>query len=184
LRRHLHAADRVPLSSFEYNWCFRRHGWGAQVGWLGAGGYVRRRRWMRLMMRPSYARLQAEVALEDSRREDVATSSEQDQTEDTLVWKGDEGDWNRVRRSLKNLTRDGPRLDIWEDWLSDLISERMYTPPHCKDSSQDRSAGSTPNAHPEAIANCNSRSQEHPRREWILSVLREHASLHVLIDIA
>lgn len=146
------------------------------------GGYVRRRRWMRLMMRPSDARLEAEIAIEHSRHEDAAGGSETDQIEDTLVWRGDEGDWNRVRKALKSLTRDGPRLDLWEDWLSDFIGKGTYTPPHHRESSEGRSARSTPDA--DAIADYTSRSQEHPHRQWILTVLREHVSLRVTIVIA
>ena len=43
----------VQHDGFEYNWVFRQRKWRAQVGFLSAGGWVRRRRWVRLMMRPS-----------------------------------------------------------------------------------------------------------------------------------
>ncbi|EEB97714.1 hypothetical protein MPER_02915, partial [Moniliophthora perniciosa FA553] len=45
-------SGEVEHDGFEYNWIFRRHHWRAQVGTLSAGGFVRRRRWVRLMMRP------------------------------------------------------------------------------------------------------------------------------------
>ncbi|KAF8581636.1 hypothetical protein K439DRAFT_1241115, partial [Ramaria rubella] len=54
----------VQHDGFEYNWFFQRCHWRARVGWLSAGGYVRRRRWVRLMIRPSEVRLQAEAAVE------------------------------------------------------------------------------------------------------------------------
>ncbi|PPQ64268.1 hypothetical protein CVT24_008406 [Panaeolus cyanescens] len=41
----------VQYDGFEYNWMFRRHGWRARVGSFNAGGWVRRRRWVRLMVR-------------------------------------------------------------------------------------------------------------------------------------
>ncbi|KAK7058969.1 hypothetical protein VNI00_001593 [Paramarasmius palmivorus] len=45
-------SGEVQHDGFEYNWVFRRHHWRAQIGSLSAGGFVRRRRWVRLMMRP------------------------------------------------------------------------------------------------------------------------------------
>jgi len=33
---------------WEYNYIFRKHGWGATVPWSGWGGWVRRRMWVRL----------------------------------------------------------------------------------------------------------------------------------------
>src|SRR6266511_997646 len=42
---------QVQHDGFEYNWVFRKHNWKAQVGPLNAGGWVRRRRWVRLMVR-------------------------------------------------------------------------------------------------------------------------------------
>ncbi|KAL0581612.1 hypothetical protein V5O48_000428 [Marasmius crinis-equi] len=45
-------SGEVQHDGFEYNWVFRKHQWRAQVGSLSTGGYVRRRRWVRLMMRP------------------------------------------------------------------------------------------------------------------------------------
>src|ERR1700722_4665839 len=46
-----HEGD-VQWDGFEYNWRFRRRGWRAEVGVLGSGGFVRRRMWVRLMMKP------------------------------------------------------------------------------------------------------------------------------------
>lgn len=46
-------SSEVQYDGFEYNWMFRRHKWRAEVGSLNAGGWVRRRRWVRLMMRPA-----------------------------------------------------------------------------------------------------------------------------------
>ncbi|KAJ8083997.1 hypothetical protein PM082_002764 [Marasmius tenuissimus] len=45
-------SGEVQHDGFEYNWVFRKHQWRAQTGTLSSGGYVRRRRWVRLMVRP------------------------------------------------------------------------------------------------------------------------------------
>lgn len=41
----------VQHDGFEYAWSFRSRNWRAEVGFLSAGGFVRRRRWVRLMAR-------------------------------------------------------------------------------------------------------------------------------------
>lgn len=132
------------------------------------------------MMRPSDARLQAESATEDSGCEDAVNGSESsnERPAHTLVWKGDDGDWNRVKNTLKSLARDGPRLDLWAAWLADHTGNGIYTMPRLRESTEDTS---TPNTQPEDISSI---SEEHPRREWILAVLRDHASLYVLIVIS
>ncbi|KAG8916530.1 hypothetical protein FRC00_014722, partial [Tulasnella sp. 408] len=38
---------------WQYNWAFRKKGWRPHPGNLSAGGWVRRRHWLRLMMRPA-----------------------------------------------------------------------------------------------------------------------------------
>ncbi|KAF8509801.1 hypothetical protein JB92DRAFT_2943863 [Gautieria morchelliformis] len=167
----------VQHDGFEYNWFFRRHGWRPQAGWCGCGGYVRRRRWIRLMMRPSDARLQAEAAIEEGSREDEANRSETTREQlagHTHIWKGDENDWNRVRKALMSLTGDGPKLDLWADWLRDLIGENIFSSAHLRETTEDDSTDKTPNTQTEPLADDVSRSQERPRWEWMLAVLREH----------
>lgn len=44
---------QTQYDGFEYNWFFRGKRWRAEVGRLNAGGWVRRRRWVRLMVRPA-----------------------------------------------------------------------------------------------------------------------------------
>ncbi|KAF9456192.1 hypothetical protein BDZ94DRAFT_1178243 [Collybia nuda] len=46
-------SGEVQHDGFEYNWVFRAHKWRSEVGVLSSGGWVRRRRWVRLMMRPA-----------------------------------------------------------------------------------------------------------------------------------
>ena len=45
-------SGEVQHDGFEYNWVFRKHDWRAHTGTLSSGGYVRRRRWVRMMVRP------------------------------------------------------------------------------------------------------------------------------------
>ena len=128
-------------------------------------------------MRPSDARLQAEAAVEDKGDDEAKmTESDNAHTEDTIIWTGDESDWNRVRKALKNLPRDGLKLDLWADWLSDLIGDGMFAPPRLKGDDSAESLG--------VVANSTSRSQEHPRREWILAILREHVNMPAVIFIS
>ena len=49
-------SGEVQHDGFEYNWSFRNGRWRSEVGYLSMGGFVRRRRWVRLMMRPGQAR--------------------------------------------------------------------------------------------------------------------------------
>lgn len=109
----------VCSEGFEYNWAFRpdgaRYGWRASPGkWLGSGGWVRRRRWVRLMTRPADDRPE-----EAGRGKEVIREHEEpDGVEAEQVWKGDlEGDWSRCHLLMRSLNRDGRRLELWRDWL-------------------------------------------------------------------
>ncbi|CAE6470818.1 unnamed protein product [Rhizoctonia solani] len=123
----------VQQDGYEYNWCFRSKGWRASIGSFNAGGWVRRRRWVRLMMRPA----NAGSPLLASTYEDgftttptstipvptplstmTANPSEKNEREDALIWRGDDGDWMRVRDALKEFRSDGRRLEVWERWLA------------------------------------------------------------------
>ncbi|KAJ2927172.1 hypothetical protein H1R20_g9954, partial [Candolleomyces eurysporus] len=68
----------VQHDGFEYNWMFRKHNWRADVGPLSAGGWVRRRRWIRLMVRPAkkeYERNGSGSSRESSRQNTPESSS-------------------------------------------------------------------------------------------------------------
>ncbi|KAF8707779.1 Integral peroxisomal membrane peroxin, partial [Rhizoctonia solani] len=122
----------VQQDGYEYNWCFRSKGWRASIGSFNAGGWVRRRRWVRLMMRPA----NAGSPLRSSTFEVESTSpsstdpiptpgstttineSEKNEKGDALIWRGDEDDWSRVRDALRNFRSDGRRLEAWERWLA------------------------------------------------------------------
>ncbi|CAE6411225.1 unnamed protein product [Rhizoctonia solani] len=123
----------VQQDGYEYNWCFRSKGWRASIGSFNAGGWVRRRRWVRLMMRPATAVTPLPPSTYEDESSTTPTStdpvttppststvneSEKNEREDALIWRGDDGDWLRVRDALKNFRSDGRRLEVWERWLA------------------------------------------------------------------
>lgn len=131
----------VQYDGFEYNWVFRRKKWRPNVGFLSAGGFVRRRRWVRLMMRPAKHSKVEHVQLTDgsaapagpeeltrdlasaTRPPSVATTTLNENADIMDVWQGDEGDWPRCRAALRRLGRDGKKLELWTLWLGCLIVE-------------------------------------------------------------
>lgn len=144
----------VQHDGFEYNWIFRKHGWRADVGALSAGGWVRRRRWIRLMVRPvkcthtgsshgsgtntpdnspslsSYKHRRSigssvpPSILTGSTNSSELTDRWKDMNPDD-VWSGDrEADWERLRHFMRRFGRDGRKLEVWRLWLG------YYHPEH------------------------------------------------------
>jgi hypothetical protein len=135
----------VQHDGFEYNWMFRTHNWRAEVGSLNAGGWVRRRRWVRLMMRPARHRSRRQLEDGDSglthstpttasswNRHSVASSCPPSviapgsvlphdivDIDADEIWRGDdvEADWVRCHNLMKCLARDGRKLELWRKWL-------------------------------------------------------------------
>lgn len=118
----------VQHDGFEYNWFFRSKNWRAKVGTLGAGGWVRRRRWLRLMMRPALGSSgEHDGASEWGTRDEVRTIPDRGSEagssvvsahgKDDIVWRGDDGDWARCHYVLKRLERDGRKLELWKMWI-------------------------------------------------------------------
>lgn len=138
-------SGEVQHDGFEYNWMFRKHHWRAEVGACSRGGWVRRRRWIRLMVRfgpgkrheanepqnllspntptlsnrttrHSIASLPASSLLTSSSN---STSSRWKGLNPDDVWLGDsvEGDWERCHRFMKHFGRDGRKLELWRLWL-------------------------------------------------------------------
>ncbi|KAF8604961.1 hypothetical protein BDV93DRAFT_521849 [Ceratobasidium sp. AG-I] len=122
----------VQQDGYEYNWYFRTKGWRSSIGSFNAGGWVRRRRWVRLMMRPANVDLLS--TLPSSNDTSVTASSSggtnssplpldelkegvELEDDDTLIWRGDSEDWARVRNALRDFRSDGRRLEAWEGWL-------------------------------------------------------------------
>jgi len=131
-------SGEVQYDGFEYNWRFRSDKWTANVGKLTVGAWVRRRRWVRLMMRPG--RMGEKTGVDNnstssttgrSINSSVAPYSENmdDITDLDLrnVWKGEdtEQDWIRCHMLMKRLGRDGQKLELWKRWLGGYYSEHM-----------------------------------------------------------
>jgi hypothetical protein len=121
----MRSEGEVHYDGFEYNWLFRRHKWRPEPGVLSAGGWVRRRRWVRLMMRPA-----CPAAIEQSERGVPSTisplirysvppdsSALELETEKVMVWRGDLDDWKRCHHLMARLNRDGTKLELWREWL-------------------------------------------------------------------
>lgn len=133
----------VQHDGFEYAWSFRSGSWRPEIGALSTGAWVRRRRWVRLMVRvrkqgaqpdaeraerAGEARGEAEgempavEVLRDvpgaTRPPSVAVSlASEDEKAEAEVWLGDDGDWERCRAALKRIGRDGRKLELWKRWF-------------------------------------------------------------------
>ncbi|KAH9937697.1 uncharacterized protein B0H18DRAFT_867377, partial [Fomitopsis serialis] len=133
----------VQHDGFEYAWSFRSGRWHPKIGTLSAGAWVRRRRWVRLMVRvrmqdaqPDAERADREGEAEGevegellaldlvqdapgaTRPPSVAESEEsEDEKAEAEVWIGDDGDWERCRTVLKKIGRDGRKLELWKRWF-------------------------------------------------------------------
>ncbi|KAI0033178.1 hypothetical protein K488DRAFT_85181 [Vararia minispora EC-137] len=169
----------VSYDGFEYNWIFRRHHWRPDCRF---GGFVRRRRFVRLMVRRAkalrpHAETNTSLAQSSSRSttsfsltfdRDHALALAQD------VWKGDENDWNRCSNLMRYVIRDGMRLEMWRTWLGVTgptpdDSRSMLTP--MTDGTMPPSESIT--AKPFAVE-VEPAGRERPPTEWVAAVVREH----------
>ncbi|EKM61044.1 uncharacterized protein PHACADRAFT_247370 [Phanerochaete carnosa HHB-10118-sp] len=133
---------QTQYDGFEYNWLFRKHHWRAQTGFMSAGGWVRRRRWVRLMVRPALSKQPTGDTVSEATTgllaailphpetgttrppSVIVTAEDEDEDEkswkEDVVWKGNvEEDWQRCRRALMRLDRDGRKLELWQRWMHD-----------------------------------------------------------------
>ena len=125
---------QVQYDGFEYSRSFRSKSWGPSPGILSNRGLVRRRRWIRLMMRPAHVLQQdPETVLEApysqsalpelEHHEEGATRPPSvvltlsDVSGETEVWRNDSDDWERCHAALRRLGRDGRKLELWINWL-------------------------------------------------------------------
>lgn len=134
----MRGAGETQYDGFEYNWFFRTRHWRSEVGSLNAGGWVRRRRWVRLMMRPAKTSHRTEasstaptphmlyqnimhmehVEAGMTRPPSVASVSGESDGEGADIWRGDaEDDWFRCHSVLRKLGTDGKQLELWRHWL-------------------------------------------------------------------
>jgi Integral peroxisomal membrane peroxin len=139
-------SGEVQHDGFEYNWVFQTHKWRAEVGSLSSGGWVRRRRWVRLMMRPAKQNRKDHgdklyspttpttesgfnglpsvdyphsVGLPSPsvNLPDSGLSSDSLDTNDLWSRNDVELNWTICRMIMKKLGRDGRKLELWKTWL-------------------------------------------------------------------
>ncbi|KAG7450512.1 uncharacterized protein BT62DRAFT_518427 [Guyanagaster necrorhizus] len=125
-------SGQVQYDGFEYNWMFRKKHWTAEVG-----GFVRRRRWIRLMKRPAKT---AKKNIEDdvdngnttawSSRPEGSTlqsaSVSSNLSDELLEGKADElwlkhdlhARWVEYCKLMKMAGRDAKKLELWKRWLA------------------------------------------------------------------
>ncbi|KAG5221896.1 integral membrane protein [Salix suchowensis] len=104
---------------FEYNLLFRKHEWHASSK-LSSGAFVRRRRWLRLMVRP--ARQDTHKPSNHTNTTMMATPIlcvDPFEAYPREVFMGDDADedWKRCHALLKTAGRDGKKLELWHRWL-------------------------------------------------------------------
>ncbi|KAI0361611.1 hypothetical protein OH77DRAFT_1469432 [Trametes cingulata] len=132
---------QVQYDGFEYSSSFRSRKWGPNPGFMSHRGLVRRRRWIRLMMRPapvprddagSVFSIPGALSLlpqlvhneEGATRPPSVILTAIDEGEGAAaVWRGDGDDWERCHTALRRLSRDGRKLELWASWLG--VSEEV-----------------------------------------------------------
>ncbi|KAH8835768.1 hypothetical protein DL96DRAFT_1575539 [Flagelloscypha sp. PMI_526] len=132
----------VQHDGFEYNWFFRKHHWRAEVGKMSAGGLVRRRKWIRLMVLPASSPLDnipeplpssfppasashkdrrfPETGSSNSRRTSRSGASTLSDVDPEQIWIGHDlpHSWHIYKAySLQYLKSDGHKLEAWCAWL-------------------------------------------------------------------
>jgi len=128
----------VQYDGFEYNWLFRKGKWRSDVGNLSGGAWVRRRRWVRLMVKPAKQPSKSNTtespalshvsfgrAVPSSQLPSVAGSiSESSSKPSDMIWEGDpHDDWLRCREYLRSFPQDGKKLEIWKQWFGSSNKE-------------------------------------------------------------
>ncbi|KAF9076294.1 hypothetical protein BDP27DRAFT_896694 [Rhodocollybia butyracea] len=121
-------SGEVQHDGFEYNFWFRSNHWSATCGTFS---WVRRRRWVRLMMRPGKKRRMV-TEEEDAPTPTTTISSPFRATtpvpsvstgkRDTLylpeIWQGSvDDDWLMCREQMRVTGSDGAKLELWKRWL-------------------------------------------------------------------
>ena len=185
----------VQHDGFEYNWMFKKHNWSPRVGLWNAHGWVRRRRWIRLMVRP--AKQKKKVDYGGFNTPDSAAwtrpqsftppsllTSRTDitdhwlQVEPANVWLGDpEGDWRRCLSVMKLFGRDGRKLELWNLWLGYYDPDQF---PPSADAKGKQPEGEIERPLPSAIFQADNLSRDSvpiAAREHVTAVLRHHVTL-------
>lgn len=193
----------VQHDGFEYNWVFRRHKWRAEVGFLSAGGWVRRRRWVRLMMRPgktkvhhdleestssSFTSSNSNLVRHSMASSNLTSASDLLHTTVSTVWQGNEDDWKRCRSLMLRSARDGRKLDLWRIWLGcyhPVYRDQFRDPDEPRKGKEKQKQwtedeGPLPSQLLEPDA-ASQHSMTLPPREYITPLLRKHVSLMCLL---
>jgi len=126
-------SGEVQHDGFEYNWSFRNRGWRAQIGSFNAGGWVRRRRWIRLMVLPAKPRkseVNGDGSLVSTPDKRMSLASSQPSSlrsgvsdpwsniDPSEVWLSEPAEnWRRCRKLMSRLATDGQKLEIWRLWF-------------------------------------------------------------------
>ncbi|KZT65136.1 hypothetical protein DAEQUDRAFT_769080 [Daedalea quercina L-15889] len=193
----------VQHDGFEYAWSFRSGRWRPEIGTLSTGAWVRRRRWVRLMVRVRTQRAQADAERAEREGEAeselegempavevakdvygatrppsvVASEESEDEKAELEVWVGDDGDWERCRAALKKIGRDGRKLELWKRWFGFGFHSE-------KDEEKDEEEGKGKlKAEEYEVSSLDNEIEEdvgvhpiQPPREYIATVVRAHGS--------
>jgi Integral peroxisomal membrane peroxin len=182
----MRSEGEVHYDGFEYNWFFRRHKWRPEPGAFNAGGWVRRRRWVRLMMRPAHPIEPSDDGYSQSANKTPPPTrysiipdhgALQLEAEKALVWRGDAEDWKRCHHLMVRLNRDGTKLDLWREWLGvpprvrhrKVWTEDDYTIPSEESSSLEARAPALEGAQREDLAGV---VRDHVRAAFYNSILQ------------
>jgi len=103
----------VDANGWQYGRNFATLAWRSNVKSFSRGGWVRRRRWVRLMVKP------AALDISQSDMLPIGRPSAEDAQD---VWKGKVDDWASCRRAIKTRPTDGQKLELWANWLADTRS--------------------------------------------------------------
>jgi hypothetical protein len=185
--------DQVQYDGFEYNWHFRKSKWRSDIGNLSTGAWVRRRRWVRLMVKPAKppahkphapsrltTPLSSPALSHTPQRRSATPSSHPPSVFDPIsedapvppffIWEGDvQDDWLRCHDYLRTLSRDGKKLEVWRQWLG-LVSQQE-TRPMRKQRSQDEAPMPSEIQGPD---NLTSQDIVPPPIDFVITVVRAH----------
>ncbi|KAF8310253.1 hypothetical protein DL93DRAFT_2084624 [Clavulina sp. PMI_390] len=157
------------VDGFEYNWWFKKSGWRPAPGTLSTAGWVRRRQWVRLMMRPAQP-LNNDVAQDEEESDTPEPSTPYSPFPDPFTWSDNpDENWLRAHVVLRDLQTDGRRIAMWREWLalpeqhSHEVSAEAKEVPHSP-----VAAGETATSHPSLLA------RQH--RDAAITMLREKLS--------
>ncbi|TCD71527.1 hypothetical protein EIP91_008908 [Steccherinum ochraceum] len=180
---------QTQYDGFEYNWFFRGKKWRSEAGNLSTGGLVRRRRWVRLMMRPAQVPAASDAGQtlagdsvpplfeNGATRPPSVISFTDSGVGDGEVWEGDEEeDWLRCKVELKRIGRDGRKLELWRMWLGKPGPESSPPSQSTQQINQQKRADGLSSSATSLSAEDVSFAVGPAPRERLASVLRHHGT--------